>query len=391
MFSYESIPLKRLVFWEPCVSPHKVDLFSALAATVPNIEVICCADSDLPIERQALGWSVKPTNSFRTVVAPSETEIAQLVCERLDATFHVFSGIHWVPNIVAGLKTVKRYNGKFCIMSEPRVREGWKGTLRLLHSWLTEGWLRRNAAFILAQGKNGPSWFRAAGYPGDRIFPFAYFVDVPRQTIPSHSYSSAADQPIHIGYVGRFVKMKGVFDLVEAVRKLGSSVQLSFVGAGPEEDALKAACNEFHINAKFIGILPCQEVGNFMRNLDILVLASTSKDGWGVVVSEALMCGTAVIATPCVGASLMLEDPLFGMCVAAESPDAIADAVRALKASSAFTAQARSNRELLARSRLSGESGARHFLDIVQWRFYGGPRPIPFHIKSFDVFKKITH
>lgn len=376
----QSLPLLRIVFWEPCTSPHKADFFSALAAVAPDIKVICCANSELSTERQAQGWTIKPTNAFRTIVAPSQAEIDVLVGEQPNTTLHFFSGIRWVPSIVAGLKAVKRNGARFAIMSEPRVHEGWKGVLRFMHSWLTEGWLRQHVEFVLAQGRNGPPWFRSVGYPADRIFAFAYFVDPPRRVALSDNTSLAADVPIQMGYVGRLVKMKGVFDLVAAATKLDPSAQLSMVGSGPEEQALKTVCAALQLDAKFIGVLPIQEIGVFMQKLDVLVLASSSSsDGWGVVVSEALMCGTAVIATPCVGASLMLGEPLFGMCVPAESPDAIADAVRKLHATSAFTAQARSTREALARSRLSAEAGARYLLEIIRWRFGQGLQPVPFY------------
>ncbi len=374
------LSFKRIIFWEPSISPHKADFFSAIATIAPEIEVICCANNELSKERQAQGWSIKPTNVFRTIVAPSQAQIEQLVGEQVDGTLHIFSGIRWVPSIVAGLKAVKNHRARFAIMSEPRVRDGWKGALRILHSWLTEGWLRRHTEFVLAQGRNGPPWFRSVGYPENRIFPFAYFVDPPKQLAATDESTSGTDRLIQIGYVGRLVKMKGVFDLVTAAAKLGSSAQLSIVGSGPEQEALKVACTGLQLDAAFLGVLPIQEVGSFMRKLDVLVLPSTSTDdGWGVVVSEALMCGTAVIATPCVGASLMLGEPLFGRCVPAKSPDAIADAVLELQASSAFTVQARSKREVLARSRLSAEGGARHLLEIINWRFGDGLRPVPFY------------
>lgn len=379
MKQIQSLLLRRIVFWEPSTSPHKADFFSAISTIAPDIEVICCANSELSQERQAQGWTIKLTDAFRTIVAPSQAEIEQLVVEQASSTLHIFSGIRWVPSIVAGLKAVKHHRARFAIMSEPRVREGWKGALRLLHSWLTEGWLRHHASFVLAQGRNGPPWFRSVGYPADLVFAFAYFVDPPKQFAPLDDESRRSDLPIQIGYVGRLVKMKGVFDLVTAVAKLGLSAKLSIVGSGPEEDALKTICAQFQLDVKFVGVLPIQEVGGFMRKLDVLMLPSTSKDGWGVVVSEALMCGTAVIATPCVGASLMLGEPLFGRCVPAKSPDSIANAVLDLQASSAFTAQVRSKRKVLAQSRLSAEGGARHFLEIIRWRFGDGLRPAPFY------------
>lgn len=373
------LQIRRIIFWEPSISPHKSDFFSAIATIAPDIEVICCANSGLPEERQVQGWTIKLTNAFQTIVAPSQAQVEQLVGVQKSSTLHVFSGIRWAPSIVAGLKAVRHHRARFAIMSEPRVREGWLGALRFLHSWITEGWLRRHVGFVLGQGRNGPPWFRSVGYPEDRIFPFAYFVDPPEQSTSTDENSRNAELPIQIGYVGRLVKMKGVFDLVAAFAKLGSSAQLSVVGSGPEDKALKTVCAELQLDVKFLGVLPIQEVGSFMRKLDVLVLASTSKDGWGVVVSEALMSGTAVIATPCVGASLMLSELLFGRCVPAGSPDSIANAVQELHAAAAYTAEARAQREVLAKTRLSAEGGAKHLLEIIRWSIDGSQRPVPFY------------
>lgn len=372
--------LSRIVFWEPCTSPHKADFFSATASIAPDIEVICCANSELSKERQEQGWSIKATDAFRTIIAPSNAQVDQLVGEQISSTLHIFSGIRWVPSIVAGLKAVRRVGAKFAIMSEPRVREGCKGILRFIHSWLTEGWLRRHTEFVLAQGRNGPPWFRSVGYPENRVFPFAYFVEPPSLGEVEPDAVSQVDFPIRIGYVGRLVKMKGIFDLVDAVAMLGSSAQLSIVGSGPEEHALKDQCTRLEIDANFMGVLPIREIGHFMRKLDVLVLPSTSKeDGWGVVVSEALMCGTAVVATPCVGASLVLHEPLFGLCVPAHSPKQIAKAVNEMRLSGAFVREVRTRRESLAHMRLSAAGGARHLMEIIQWSMDGGMRPIPFY------------
>lgn len=377
--------ISRIVFWEPSISPHKSDFFSAIAFIAPDIEVICCANSELSEERQAQGWACKLTNTFKIIVAPNETEIAKLVGEEINNTLHIFSGIRWIPNIVAGLKAVKHNHAKFAIMSEPRVRDGWKGQLRYLQSWITESWLRRHSNFILAQGKNGPPWFRSVGYSSERIFPFAYFIDLAEIISSNEDQLYTTNLPIKIGYAGRMVKMKGVFDLVAAVSKLGPLAQLSMVGSGPEEEALKMACVRLKIDVKFLGVMPIQEIGNFMRKLDVLVLASTTKDGWGVVVSEALMSGTAVITTPCVGASLMLNEPLFGRCVPKNSADSIATAIQEMQEASEYTSIARANRKILARSRLSAESGAKYLLKIIEWRFYNGQRPVPFNETKVDL------
>jgi glycosyltransferase involved in cell wall biosynthesis len=375
-----SFDVRRIIFWEPCTSPHKADFFSALAKIAPEIEVICCADRDLPEDRKVQGWSIQPNNEFQTIIAPTFEEVNLIINQKLDSTLHVFSGLRRVPTILAAIKVVKKLGAKFAIWHEPRVREGWKGELRFVQSWICERWFRRRAEFVLAIGRNGPNWFKSVGYPLDRIFPFAYFVDSLQMITESDSSTRPHDEAIQIGYVGRLVKEKGIFDLVNAVAKLGKLANLHIVGTGIEQLALQDACDDLKVAAHFHGVLPMNDVSDFMSRLDVLVLVSTTEDdGWGVVVSEALMVGTSVILTPCVGASVLLINEIFGRCVPARSPDAITKAIIELELSGTFSNEQRRQRAIYARQCLSPNNGARHLLEIIRCRFTNSVRPIPFY------------
>lgn len=368
-------PFKKIVFWEPCLSPHKSDLFEALCAIRPELKVVCCADSDISEERKNLGWSFQKKASFEILISPSDSAVVELVGASPESTLHIFSGIRWFPTIVKGFVAIKSHRGFFAIMSEPRVLEGWRGKLRLLQSWFTESHHRINCRFILAIGRNGRAWFKVARYNDIKIFSFAYFVSPPRvcDFIPSSMGL------VRIGYLGRFVRMKGVFDLVDAACLL-PGVSLEFAGGGIDEHKLRAYCDSRKINYSFAGVLPIAEIGHFFSRVDVLVLASTSTDdGWGVVVSEALMSGVAVVASTAVGASLVLDRPLFGRCVPPSSPSCIADAISDLKKSDAFTPAQRTLRSSKAISMLSASAGAENLLNIIKWSAGQISHPQEFH------------
>ena len=372
--------IKRIVFWEPMLSPHKCDFFSALTAVAPSIEVVCCAESGVSADRRRMGWRVESDLPFRTIVAPSAALARTLAAEEPDSSLHVFSGVRHVPCIVEGLRSVRRAGARFAIQSEPRVREGWRGEARYLQSWLTEGWLRKDVDFVLAIGANGPPWFRSVGYRQERILPFAYFVDAPKVNQARTGASGHGAVPTVIGFVGRLVAMKGVFDLVDALALLGDGFTLRVAGVGPDEDRFRRYAAQQGVALESAGVIPMDAIGDFMNELDVLVLPSRSKDdGWGVVVSEALMCGTAAIATPCVGASVMLSDNRLGRVASARSAVGIAESVRVLVDSDALTPAARSTRRALACARLSADSGANYLLDILRWSECGGVRPQPFY------------
>lgn len=371
--------VKRIVFWEPTLSPHKTAFIASIARLAPAKEVIYCADQGLDEERKALGWTTAEPDGYRQVIAPDGPAIAELVEDSPNESFHVFSGMRKIPSIVEGLKKVREQGARFAIMSEPRGWEGWAGRLRFVQSWLTEGWLRHNASFILAIGRQGSMWFRSVGYPADRIIPFAYFIAPPVVSESARTLISGEARPLRIGFLGRLVKMKGISDLIAALGTLDGRAELHVGGTGPEESALRNECKQARVAARFHGPIPMTDIGRFLGNLDVLALPSTAKDGWGVVISEALLCGTAVIASDCVGASVLLGSSLPGRCVPGHAPRAIASAISDMESKGQFRDLIRAERQAWALDRLSAEAGARHFLATLAWAWVGQDKPAPFY------------
>jgi glycosyltransferase involved in cell wall biosynthesis len=369
--------MKNVVFWDPSYSPHKIAFVDEVAKALPRSTIDVFADTNLDNDRLSLGWKSTRLPKIQWDINPSSFSIKERAFREPKDTLHVLSGIRWVRTITSAIKYIKQSGAHFAIMQEPRVREGWRGELRFLQSLATERWFRKNAEFVLAIGRNGPTWFESVGYPADRIFPFAYFVDEPKfltERLPPRNNSAK----ITIGYAGRLVAAKGIFDLVQAVSLLGHQGKLLIAGTGPDEGMLRSLCSTLKLDVEFVGVIPIDDIGIFMSQLDVLVLASTTKDGWGVVVSEALMCGTAVVTTPCVGASILMENPVFGHCVPINSPYSIAESIRILASNNAFSNKIRLHRRRVATSVLSAKGGAEYFAEIVKWRFEGGPRPTPF-------------
>lgn len=378
------INIQNIVFWDPSYSPHKVSFVNALARQMNDVNIMVFADQCISPERRALGWDGFNNSLIPWEIDPDKSTIEKVIFLNPENTLHIFSGLRRVPLITYAIKCVKKSNSRFAIMHEPRVREGWKGELRYVQSWITEGWFRKNSEFILAIGKNGPKWFESVGYPKSKIFPFAYFIDAPNYQFPIKGSGKNLNK-INVGYVGRIVEAKGIFDLAQAVALLGENVTLTIVGVGPDEKAFRQRCVSLNINIEFVGSIPITKISETMNEFDVLVLASNTKDdGWGVVVSEALMAGTAVIATPEVGASLMLDEALFGLCVPAHSPESISAAVMKLKADGAYQISQRKLRSKLAKKRLSSTAGAHFLKKIIEWSSKNGEYPVPFHQYKSD-------
>lgn len=147
-------------------------------------------------------------------------------------------------------------------------------------------------------------------------------------------------RPLQVLFAGALHQRKGIGYLLRAVEMLGSDVELTMIGRRFAPNALvDAACARW----RWFETVPHEQVMEIMLQADVLVLPSIS-EAFGLVVTEALACGLAVIVTPNVGASDLLADGREGFVTPICSAEAIADRLNTLNR----------DRELLAR--MSGDA-----------------------------------
>ena len=360
--------------WEPCLSPHKIDLFEALGRS-PRISSICyIAQEGLPLERKALGWSLPEALTGHFIIEPSETRVDELIANSPPEAVHIFSGIHSPPCIVQGIAAAIRHKKRFGIMSEPRAFDGAKGWLRFAHSWATEGEVRRNVDFVLAIGRHGPPWFASVGYDRTKIFPFAYFL--PLKEAPRKQRAG----PQQVNYLGRLTSRKGFDLLLDALPLLRNEIKCEIAGAGCGEARVGAVRLRTGKAPLYRGVLPMDEVPDFLAQTDILVAPSIVKDdGWNAVISEALLQGAAVVTTDRVGASICLDAAWRGRVISKLTPAELAGAIDNVIDRDQLDDGSRQRRALWARNRLTGEAGARCLLETLSFVYNSAPRPEPFY------------
>lgn len=132
--------------------------------------------------------------------------------------------------------------------------------------------------------------------------------------------------------VGALIERKRHHLTIAAMQRL-PEMDLLIVGEGPERAALQARIDEAGLadRVRLAGPVPHARLPAWYGAADVSVLAS-SREGWANVLLEAMACGTPVVASDIPGNPEVVRAPQAGRIVAANTPDGIADAVRAVLA-----------------------------------------------------------
>ncbi len=132
---------------------------------------------------------------------------------------------------------------------------------------------------------------------------------------------------LRVLFAGSLGQRKGLSYLLDAVRRLGSRVELTLLGSKTVEgcNPLERAVREH----RWIPTAPHAGVLAEMSRQDVLVFPSLF-EGFGLVIPEALSRGLPVIATPHTAGPDLLDDGVDGFVVPIRSAEAIAEKLELL-------------------------------------------------------------
>jgi glycosyltransferase involved in cell wall biosynthesis len=314
---------RRLVLITEIIAPYRIPVFNALAQRPEvDLRVIFLSEND-PTLRQ---WRVyKDEIRFHYDVLPCW----RARVGRYNVLFN--RGVHSALNRIA--PDVVLCGGYNYLASWAAAR--WAGAHRVplllwtestaldrRHRYRAVEFLKRRflgmcAAFVVS-GKSSLQYLKDLGVAEPLIFTAPDAVD---NALFSNLAETARQNGLQVRarhglpsryflYVGRMVKPKGVFDLIEAYARLNSetrsSVGLVFVGNGSESHELaERACKITPGTIQLHGFVHRDQLPEFYALAEGFIFP-THSDPWGLVVNEAMACGLPVILTNVAGCALDL-------------------------------------------------------------------------------------
>ena len=136
-----------------------------------------------------------------------------------------------------------------------------------------------------------------------------------------------------VAFVGRLFRKKGVDVLLRAmaaVRKAVPNSHLRIVGEGPERAALERLAGELRLPAESVswhGFVRREDLDALLGDAWLQAVPSVYEEPFGMVTIEAMMRGTAVVASNSGGPSEVVREGETGLLVPPGDSAALADAM----------------------------------------------------------------
>lgn len=374
--------MAEIWFWQRIVTPHMAGLACALARQGHLVTYV--AEREMSEDRARQGWQAPDLPDVTLRFAGSAAAFGNLVAQAPASSIHICQGIRGNGSVSLAQRALKRRGLKQWVVMETVRDDGLSGhAKRMLYRLLFFRW-RRHLQGVLATGWRTPDWVRARGMPAEKVFPFAYFLsDVPVLALPMVK----SDGPFRVLFVGRFIECKRLDLLISVLGSLAKTKAIEFklqaVGSGPLEQTLRAHGERvIGDRLQWLGRQPMNEVRALMASVDCLVLPS-QYDGWGAVVSEALMAGTPVIASDACGSAGVVQASGRGGVFPANEADALKILIQNEMDSGPVLPDQRKRLAAWARC-LGAEAGAAYLSQVIH--HISGDQPLPPWSRAGGVF-----
>lgn len=283
----------KINFFLNILSMHQAPLIRKLSE---RYKVTIYYENEISKARQDLGWYNPDFGNSKIYKLDYIDELETLKSMNND-TVNIFSGLDAYPKTYNWLNKSLKTSARNYIQMESLNLFGFKGLLRKVKYRLLSIKYNELISGIFTQG--GRKQLESLGFK--KVYDFAYFLDIENNT---NEHLNSETRYI---YLGALSKRKRILDLVSSIPSM-SHIYLDLYGAELDV-SIKQIMDESKNkkNIRYLGVKKNDEIKDILKNYDYLILPSKS-EGWGAVVSEALLCGVGVIVSDVAGVTEYIEN-----------------------------------------------------------------------------------
>ncbi len=144
------------------------------------------------------------------------------------------------------------------------------------------------------------------------------------------AFRSRAESDVRFLFMGRVIREKGIFEIIEAFEKVRQQVPNAFLtvaGIGEALDDAKALCATKGLSdsIEFLGFVTDQSKLAVLQRSDVFLLPTWWDEGLPCAVLEVMTTGLPVIASPNGALTEILEDGVHGFLVPPKSAEVLAE------------------------------------------------------------------
>lgn len=175
-------------------------------------------------------------------------------------------------------------------------------------------------------------------------------------------------------FVGRLNEQKGVEYLIKAmaiVNKRMKNSKLLIIGEGSYKKKLQKISDSLNPgNIEFLGSISQRELADYYNTADALVLPSVTSrigtEGLGLVLLEAMSCGTPVIGTNTGGIPTIIKNNQTGLLVGEKNENELGSAILRILSDDKLKQKLSKNGKIFVKNNYSWDIVARKFNDLYK-------------------------
>jgi len=173
-----------------------------------------------------------------------------------------------------------------------------------------------------------------------------------------------------IGFVGRLSREKGIFELLEAVRRIAGAfpdVKLMLAGEGIARQAVEERIAGLHMqhSVELLGVVAHAGMPSFYASVDVVALPSYN-EGLPMSLLEAMASGCAVVASRVGAIPAVIEHGKSGMLVEPRNVEELADRLTDLLANPEKLAAIAECGRAVVQAQFSAKTMAQEYLTLYR-------------------------